>query len=129
MTDETPREYGREYIKKLSHEGRVRVGHTIEAGEVRRFMIQLECRIEGEWDPVVRFDHDGTGEAEHAHDVTEEGVHMDVYRSGEKERVEEIFPPLPAPQALTHAEEHISMYAERYITRYKEWYRTDTESN
>jgi len=129
VTNDTPREYDREYLKALSHEAQVRVGHTIIAGEVRRFMIQLECHIADEWHPVVRFDHDGTGEAEHAHDVTEEGVHMDVYRSGEKERVEEIFPPLPGAQALTHAEEHISMYAEHYITRYKKWHRTDTESN
>jgi len=128
MNDSGPRDYEREYTKALSHEARVRMGYTIDAGEVRRFVVQLECRLTDDWHPVVRFDHDGTGESEHAHDVTVEGVHMDVYRSGEQVRVEEIFPPLPAAQALTHAEEHISMYAERYITRYKEWHRTDHET-
>jgi len=32
-------------------------------------------------------------------------VHMDVYRDGQKERVEEIFPPMPATDAFSFAED------------------------
>ena len=39
----------------------------------------------GEWQSVVRYDHDGTDESEFAHDVTEERLHIDIYRGGEKE--------------------------------------------
>jgi hypothetical protein len=42
----------------------------------------------GEWQSVVRYDHDGTDESEFAHNVTEEGLHIDIYRGGEKEAME-----------------------------------------
>jgi hypothetical protein len=65
--------------------------------------------VAGDWHSVVRFDHDP--ESDHAHDVTEEGVHMDVYRGGEKIRSEEVFPPMEASDALTFAEEHLNQHA------------------
>jgi hypothetical protein len=54
--------------------------------------------------------------------VTVKGVHMDVYRDGEKIRSEEIFPPMPASDALTFAEEHLNQLAERYIERFETWH-------
>jgi len=125
---EEPRDYDRTYTKALSHRARIRMGYSTERGDVTRFVAQIEYDHDGEWRAVVRFDHDGTGVAEHAHDVTTEGVHMDVYRDGEKYRTEEIFPPMPAGQALTNAEEHLSMHAERYIQRFDTWHRTDRET-
>lgn len=121
-----PREYDREYTKALSHQARIRMGYSTDRGVVTRFVAQLEYNLNDDWLEVVRFDHDPAGEQ--GHDVTTEGVHMDVYRDGEKYRVEEIFPPMPASQALTFAEEHLSMHAERYIERFETWHRTDHES-
>lgn len=121
-----PREYNREYTKALSHQARVRMGYSTERGDVLRFVVQLEYNRDGDWLEVVRFDHDAAGEQ--GHDVAEEGVHMDVYRDDKKYRTEEIFPPMPAGQALTHAEEHLSLHAERYIQRFETWHRTDHES-
>lgn len=43
-------------------------------------------------------------EAEGGHDVTEEGLHMDVYRNGEKVKTEQLAPPESAARALTRAE-------------------------
>jgi hypothetical protein len=83
-------------------------------------MAQLEYKLDGEWQPIVRFDHDP--ESDHAHDVTTDGVHMDVYRNGEKVRVEEIFPPMPASDAFTFAEGHLKQHAERYISRFEQWH-------
>jgi hypothetical protein len=75
---------------------------------------------------VLRADH--AVEGQHSHDVTQEGVHTDVFRDGEKLRSEEIFPPLAADAALTSAEEHLTQHAERYIERFEEWHRIDRGS-
>lgn len=87
--------------------------------------MQIEYRLEDGWTEVVRADHDALGEA--SHDVTEEGVHLDVYRHGEKLRTEELFPRASAGVALTFAEEHLSRHAERYIRRFEEWHEIDRE--
>ena len=88
--------------------------------------MQLEYRLDNEWAAVVRFDHDADGADEMTHDVTEEGVHMDVYRDGEKVNVVSITGPVPAAVGYTAAEEHLTEHAERYLTRFKEWHPTDT---
>ena len=93
---------------------------TVTTGDITRFAVQLEYRLDGDWAEIVRFDHDPEGK--HGHDVTEEGVHMDVYRDGEKLRSEEIFPPMTANDALTFAEEHLNQHAERYIRRFEQWH-------
>jgi len=118
MTEE-PREYGREFTTPLQYRVRRRIGYTHERGEVTRFMIQIEYLLDGEWTEVVRFDHDP--ESDHGHDVTKEGVHMDVYRDGEKIRQEEVFPSMSASDALTFAEEHLKQHGQRYINRFEQW--------
>jgi hypothetical protein len=71
---------------------------------------------------VVRYDHDT--EAEAAHDVTEDGLHIDIYRDGEKHATEYIAGPLPAGLALDLAEDQLSENAERSIRRFEEWHRS-----
>lgn len=63
-----------------------------EAGAPKRFVVQLERRIDDDWWEVVRFDHDP--ENPMGHDITQEGLHMDVYKFGEKARVKDDFPPV-----------------------------------
>lgn len=55
-------------------------------------MVPLESHHGGEWQPVVRYDHDGTGESEHAHDVTKDGLYIEIYRDGEKHASEYVAP-------------------------------------
>jgi hypothetical protein len=55
----------------------------------------------------VRYDHDSDGSSEATHDVTVGGLHIDVYREGEKITSNELTPPLPANEALDRAEEHL----------------------
>ncbi|TQQ82338.1 DUF7718 family protein [Halonotius roseus] len=124
MGEKEPREYDREYTTPLKHRTRRRIGYTQHRGTVTRFVVQLEYRVDGEWMEVVRFDHDP--KSDHAHDVTEEGVHMDVYRDGDKLRSEEVFPPMRAGEALTFAEEHLNQHAERYINRFETWHEIKT---
>lgn len=117
-----PREYDREFTAVVNPHARRRLGFDTDHGDVVRFVVQLEYHHDGEWQPVVRYDHDGTGESEFAHDVTKEGLHIDIYRDGEKEAVEYVSPPLPAAIALDRAEDHLSKNLERYIKRYEEWH-------
>ena len=119
MTDE-PRDYEREFTTPLDYRARRRIGYSHDSRAVTRFVVQLEHKLQGDWVEVVRFDHDP--EAEQGHDVTTEGVHIDVYRDSEKVRSPEIFPPMPANDALTSAEEHLTYHGERYVKRFEEWH-------
>jgi len=122
VTDETPREFNRVFMKHAPGPARRRVGFDVEQGTVTRFVVQLEYHHNGEWNPVVRYDHDGTGESEHTHDVTEEGLHIDIYRNGEKHATEYVTPPLPADEALARAEDHFTNNVQRFIERYEQWH-------
>jgi hypothetical protein len=44
---------------------------------------------------------------------------MDVYHDGKQIRSEEVFPPMPASDASTFAEDHLNQHAERYINSLK----------
>jgi hypothetical protein len=78
----------------------------------------LEYRLEGEWIPVVRYDHDPA--SEHGHDVTDEGLHIDVYRDGDKYRTEYVAPPMPAGVALDSAEDQLVKNTQQFVTRFEE---------
>ena len=67
-------------------------------------------------------DHDSEGPKEMAHDVTEDGLHMDIYRDGEKYETEYIVGPLPADVALDLAEDHLAKNLERFVRRFEEWH-------
>jgi hypothetical protein len=120
MGDEGPRDYDREYTDPLSDVTRVRLGYSHDRGEVTRFVVQLEYCVEGEWREVVRYDHDPA--SEFGHDVTEEGLHIDVYRDGEQYRTEYVAPPMPAGLALDRAEDHLSNNLEGFTTRFEQWH-------
>lgn len=118
-------DYDREWTAVLNHTTRRRVGYSKEQDGISKFVVQLEYNLHGEWVAVVRSDHD----PEHpmAHDVTEEGVHLDVYRHGAKLRSEELFPPMSPAEAFTYAEEHIVEHAERYTRRFEQWHNVHSD--
>jgi hypothetical protein len=120
MGDEGPQDYDREYTDPLSGVTRVRLGYSHDRGEVTRFVVQLEYCVEGEWREVVRYDHDPA--SEFGHDVTEDGLHIDVYRDGEQYRTEYVAPPMPAGLALDRAEDHLSNNLEGFTTRFEQWH-------
>jgi len=120
MGEDEPREYDHTYEDVVDYGVRRRAGYSRNRQTITRFVAQLEYRLDGEWHTIVRFDHDPA--SDHGHDVTTEGVHMDVYRDGQKERVEEVFPPMDATDAFSFAEEHLKQHAERYINRFEKWY-------
>lgn len=120
---EHPREYDREFTNRLSGDSRLRLGFDTDGGEVTRFVVQLERRRRSGWAEVVRADHNPRSEL--SHDVTQEVVHLDVYRNGEQYRTEYIGSPMPAGRALDRAEGHITDHAEEYCKRFDEWHRTE----
>jgi len=121
MTD-GPRDYDREFRRQLSGPLQARVGFDREKDEITRFLVQLEYHHDGEWQPVVRYDHDKSEENEQAHDVTEEGLHIDIYRDGEKHATEYISPPVPGAEGFNRVEEHLANNLQRFIKRYEQWH-------
>lgn len=79
--------------------------------------MQLEYRLADDWVEIVRSDHDEA--STHRHDVTEDGVHPDVFRDGAEVRSAEIFPPMPPNEALTFVEDRIAEHGERYVKRFE----------
>ena len=69
---------------------------------------------------VVRYDHDEEGGDETTQDVTEEGLHIDIYRDGEKVDSHELTPPLPVTQALDAAD-HLNTHLNGYLRRFEQW--------
>ena len=117
---EGPREYDREYTTREGPTIRRRLGYSHDRGEVTRFVVQLEYLYGDEWTPVVRYDHDPA--SMHGHDVTDEGLHIDVYRDGETYRQEYVAPPMPAGVALDFAEDHLAENTQRFTRRFEEWH-------
>jgi hypothetical protein len=115
--------YDRNWTVPVGTTSRWRFGYSHESGTVTRFALQLEYSLDDEWVPVVRYDHDAV--TDHGgHDVTEEGLHIDVYRDSEKLRQEYIAPPMPAGVALDFAEDHLRENMQRFIRRFEEWHGT-----
>jgi hypothetical protein len=109
--------------ERLADRVQLRTGFSTEHGEVVRFVVQLEYWLDGDWRVVVRYDHGR--EAPGGHDVTEEGLHRDVYRDGEKHRVEPISPPIPADEAFDFAEDDLRDNVQRFIQRFESWHDID----
>jgi hypothetical protein len=122
MADD-PREYDRDYTHLLARNLQLRLGCDTDKGEVTRFFVQLEYRVDGDWREVVRYDHDSEGSTEATHDVTEEGLHIDIYRDGEVYRTEYVGPPMPASEALDRAEDHLMQNLEGFTTRFEQWHQ------
>jgi hypothetical protein len=99
---------------------RVRVEIDKSEGHVTRFVVQLERSIGGEWSEVVRFDHEP--ENPMGHNITKEGLHMDVYRDGEKVRVKDDFPPVPLSDAPRYCIMYIRTNADQLLQRFDQWH-------
>ena len=71
-----------------------------------------------EWREVARFDYDATSDG--GHDVTEEGLHLDVYRDGERYARSHSFPRLPPGAAIRFGEHYRREHADRFLGRFKQ---------
>ena len=73
--------------------------------------------------------YDGNSDAPGGHDVTEEGLHRDVYRDREKVREERVTFPISAADGFNYAEEDLRENAERYVRRFERWHNTTERAN
>jgi len=105
---------------RIADRVQIRTAFTTEHGEVVRFVVQLEYWLNGEWKPVVRYDHDQ--EAPGSHDVSEEGLHTDIYRDGEKVDAKDVTGPIQPADAFNYAEEDLRENVKRYIKRFEKWH-------
>ena len=105
---------------RLADRVQLRTTFSTDRGEVTRFVIQLEYWLDGEWNAIVRYDHDQ--DAPGGHNVTEEGLHRDVYRDGEKLRSESVSHPIPANEGFNVAEEDLRANVEQFVRRFEKWH-------
>lgn len=105
---------------RLADRVQLRSAFATDRGDVVRFLIQLEYWLAGDWCVVVRYDHDC--DAPGGHDVTEEGLHRDVYRDGEKLRSESVSPPIPANEGFQYAEADLREHVEQFVRRFERWH-------
>jgi len=123
---EDPRDYDKEFTAPESGPVRRRTGIDVDQGELIRFVVQLEYLLDpisNEWATVVRYDHDSLGSDEATHDVTEDGVHIDIYGDGEKVDTNELTPPVTVKKALDIVEDHLAEHLEGYVRRFERWQR------
>lgn len=107
---------------------RARVRRVIETdgGSMARFVVQLEYDLAAEtesapaWRVVARFDHDVASAG--GHDVTEEGLHLDVYREGKRYARARNFPKLPPGPAMRYAESYLRQHADLLLARFERWH-------
>jgi len=97
-----------EFRRLLDDKNAVRVSFVVERNRVLRFMAQLECRFNGEWEPVVRYDT--------AHGF----AHRDVlHPSGKTDKIETAV--RDYNEALTFAIHDLTDHWAKYRRRYEEW--------
>lgn len=105
---------------------RIRRVIETETGSVNRFVVQLEYDLAAEeesgasWRVVARFDHDTASEG--GHDVSEEGLHLDVYRNGRRYARSHSFPKLPPGAAMRYGETYLREHADRFLDRFEQWH-------
>ncbi len=103
-----------EFRKRFDDNNAARVRFALERKRVLSFVVQLECRFESEWHPVVRYDT--------AHGF----AHRDMLRPGkETEKTALSFQEYGA--ALTFAINDLAQNWERYRLRYEKWLKEKRE--
>ena len=98
---------------------RIRVEIGKLRGDVRWFVVQLEKNTEDgfgtnqNWGQAARFDHHP--EADWGHDIREEGLHIDLYRNGQKMQVRRSFPNISVNRAPAYCEKYLTEMEEKIL--------------
>ena len=94
------------YTRALGEDARKRHFHKTKRGKVISFAVQLEVKVEGTWQPVIRYDC--------AHDFS----HIDRYNMRGEQEKEALR--LSYAESLTLADDDIDLNWETYKTRFLE---------
>lgn len=108
---------------------RIRRELDTEGGVITRFIYQLEYNAAAslddlpphDWREVARFDHNTDG----PHDVSKEGLHIDVYRDGEKYMQSYDFPKVPLEDTPSFCQRYLEENADFLIDRFERWHDLD----
>ncbi len=92
------------YTRDLGEGVRKRHYHRTEKGKVIDFVVQLEVEMDGEWQPVIRYDC--------SHDF----AHIDRYNIKGRKEKEVIY--LPYEDSLTLADDDININWELYKEKF-----------
>jgi hypothetical protein len=96
----------RTYTRALGEDARKRHFHKTERDKVINFAVQLEVKIDGAWQPVIRYDC--------AHDFS----HIDRYNMRGEQEKEAL--QLSYAESLTLADDDIDLNWETFKTRFLE---------
>jgi hypothetical protein len=107
---------------------RVRREREIVRGEVRYFVSQLEYNVaatpaggtESDWRVVARFDHNA--DPDRGHDIRMDGLHLDVYKDGEKYKIKTGFPPVSPTTALNFCDQFFEQNADQLLEQFERWH-------
>lgn len=103
---------------------RLVVNIDTEQGDVSRFIVAYDYRLDDNWERVAQFDHNP--EAPSGHDIEEEGLHLDLYREGQKYRVVRAkFPYVPVNHAPRYCIEYIKQNHGALIERFERWHNVN----
>lgn len=115
----------KDYIKStdLSYL-RLRFHLITSRGEPTEFLIQLEYNHRlvdtgaDSWGAIARFDHNP--QALDGHDVSEEGLHLDLLNpDGSKQDVRRGFPAIPLSDCPTYCEKYLLSRAQQLLINYE----------
>lgn len=99
----------------LERDALLRVRFTRDRGQITSFVVQLECRLNAHWYPVIRYDT--------AHGF----AHCDILKpNGTQEKR-----PLHVSDfndALTYAQKDLRRNRHRYCDRFKEWLKHEIDN-
>jgi len=107
---------------------RIRRVLETDRGLITAFNYQLEYDIQAtpsaqhnpEWKTVARFDHNV--DPNQGHDIREEGLHLDIYRDGEKYRVRRHFPYVPLERAPRFCVVFFQQNADNLLQQFERWH-------
>lgn len=99
-----------EFRQRFDEQNAARVRFELERDEVVRFTVQLECRFDDQWHPIVRYD------------TAHQFAHRDLIRPwGEVEKTE--MSTQDYNEALTFAIQDLKAHWQEYRQRYEQWLR------
>jgi hypothetical protein len=107
---------------------RVRRERDIQRGEIQYFISQLEYDIQAtpvgdnkpDWRIVARFDHNT--DPDRGHDIREEGLHLDIYKYGEKHKVRDNFPYISLSAAPEFCDRFFKQNAPKLLHQFERWH-------
>lgn len=105
---------------------RIRRELEVENGIPVRFVYQLEYNVEAsrdglpphDWRQVARFDHDIDG----PHNVAEEGLHIDLYRDGERYEQSRDFPDVEVTDMPDFCQGYLEQNVDYFLDRFERWH-------